>query len=274
MKWLLVLLLSLTSCFAQEPMPQRIVSLSLCTDQLLLMLAPRQHIAALTQGAKDPHLSYMAAESSGFLLTKGRVEEVLSFNPDLIVGSTFASQDSVHILKQLGYPVKLIGLPVSTAGIRDLLLTFGQWIGSLDRAEKVVEKMNRQLTSLNLQQARVKKTALIYSPNGYTMGSGTLENVMLNVAGFHNLAVDMGVVGFEQITLEQVVAAQPEFLFIDNPMNDSKALASQYINHPVLDKMLLSKQRQFIPYRLRACAGPMVVEGINYLSESYHDSKP
>ena len=246
-KWTLVSLLSLMSCFAQASVPQRIVSLSLCTDQLLLMLAPRQHIVSLTRGAVDP---------------------------DLIVGSAFASRDAVHFLRQLGYPVKLIGLPVSIAEIRDLLLAFGEWVGSPERAEQVVRKMDWQLANLNPQQDRVKKTALIYSSNGYTIGSGTLENVMLNAAGFHNLAVDMGVVGFEQITLERVVAAQPAFLFIENHIDNSDSLASQYVNHPVLDKMLLSKQREFIPSRLRACAGPMVVEAINYLSENHHDSKP
>jgi hypothetical protein len=71
-----------------------------------------------------------------------------------------------------------------------------------------------------------------------------------------------------------VVAAQPAFLFIENHIDNSDSLASQYVNHPVLDKMLLSKQREFIPSRLRACAGPMVVEAINYLSENHHDSKP
>jgi len=273
-KWALVSLLSLTSCFAQASVPQRIVSLSLCTDQLLLMLAPRQHIVSLTRGAVDPDLSYMAAEANGFLLTGGNIEEVLPLNPDLIVGSAFASRDAVHFLRQLGYPVKLIGLPVSIAEIRDLLLAFGEWVGFPERAEQVVRKMDWQLANLNLQQDRVKKTALIYSSNGYTIGSGTLENVMLNAAGFHNLAVDMGVVGFEQITLERVVAAQPAFLFIENHIDNSDSLASQYVNHPVLDKMLLSKQREFIPSRLRACAGPMVVEAINYLSENHHDSKP
>jgi len=268
------LLLSTSSCFAQVSVPKRIVSLSLCTDQLLLMLAPRQHIASLTRGAVDPNLSYMVAEANGFLLTGGNIEEVLPLNPDLIVGSAFASRDAIRFLRQLGYPVKLIGLPASIAEIRDLVLVFGEWVGFPERAEQVVRNMDWQLARLSKQHAAVKKTALIYSPNGYTMGSGTLENAMLNAAGFYNLAVDMGVVGFEQMTLEQLVAAQPEFLFIEKYVDNPDSLASQYVDHPVLDNMPLSKKRSFIPSQLRTCAGPMVVEAINYLSEKRYESEP
>ena len=264
-KCLLVLVLGGSSCFAQEAVPKNIVSLSLCTDQLLLMLVPRQHIASVTRGAIDPHLSYMAAAADGLLLNSGGIEEVLPLKPDLIVGSAFASRDAVRFLRYLGYPVKLIGLPQSIAEIREMVLNFGAWVGYHGRAKQMVKKMDEQLAHLDKQYEGVKKTALIYSPNGYTMGSGTLENTMLKAAGFDNLAIDMGVVGFEQITLERLVAAQPDFLFIEKHVDNPNSLASHYVSHPVLKKMSLSQTREFIPSRLRTCAGPMVVEAIESL---------
>jgi iron complex transport system substrate-binding protein len=264
-KCLPVLVLGVSSCFAQESVPKNIVSLSLCTDQLLLMLVPRQHIASVTRGAIDPHLSYMAATADGLVLNSGGIEEVLPLKPDLIVGSAFASRDAVRFLRYLGYPVKLIGLPQSIAEIREMVLSFGAWVGYHSRAKQLVEKMDGQLAHLNKQHQGVKKTALIYSPNGYTMGSGTLENTILKAAGFDNLAIEMGVVGFEQITLERLVAAQPDFLFIEKHVENPNSLASHYVSHPVLKKMSLSQAREFIPSRLRACAGPMVVEAIEFL---------
>jgi len=139
-KCLLVLLLGVSSCFAQKGAPKNIVSLSLCTDQLLLMLVPRQHIASVTRGAIDPHLSYMAAAADGLVLNSGGIEEVLPLKPDLIVGSAFASRDAVRFLRYLGYPVKLIGLPQSIAEIREMVLNFGSWVGYPSRAKQLVKK--------------------------------------------------------------------------------------------------------------------------------------
>ena len=72
--------------------PQRVVSLNLCTDQLLLMLLPRERIVMLSQLATDRSLSWMAAQAEGIERFDGSVESIVRLAPDLILSGTLASR--------------------------------------------------------------------------------------------------------------------------------------------------------------------------------------
>lgn len=256
--------------FAQSigsPIPQRIVSIGLCTDQLLLMVADRSQIASLTQSSTDKQMSYMADAVGDIPLNNASVEEIIPYKADLIVGSHFAARDTTRFLRQLGYEVKLVTLPKTVEEIYELLTRFGQWTGNQARAAELITTMKQEITDIQARYAgRPEKSTIIYSPNGYTIGAGTLENDVLKHAGFHNLSAEMGIVGFKKISLEQVIAAKPDFLQIDNHVYNRNSLASRYLGHPVLNKIVKEQDHLFIPSRVRACAGPMVTEAIAYMA--------
>ena len=94
-----------------SPKPQRIVSLGLCTDQLALLMLERTRIASLTHEATNAESSYMAAEAQGITQHNATAEDIIRFQPDLVISTTFGSPDTVRILKQLGYRVELLPLP-------------------------------------------------------------------------------------------------------------------------------------------------------------------
>lgn len=266
----LLLCVVLLSPAAADPLayPQRIVSLGLCTDQLLLMMVEHDRIASLTHSSIDKKMSYMAEYVGDIPLNHASVEEIIPFQPDLIVGSAYAAQDTVRFLRLLGYEVKLISLPRSVAEVRSHLREFATWLGREQQAEKLITDMD--ITILDAQQRNAhksEKSVVIYSPNGYTIGSDTLENDVLIHAGFRNLSATGGIQGFTKVSLETLVATRPDYLQIDNHVYNANSLASAYIHHPVLDRMLPAEKRLFIPSRLRACAGPTAAEAIAYLAD-------
>ncbi len=248
--------------------PERIVSIGLCTDQLLLLMAERNQIAALTTSATDRQMSYMADTVGDIPLNNTSVEEIVPYNPDLIVGSHFAARDTTRFLRQLGYEVKLVTLPTTVEEIYMQLARFGEWTGNQARAANIIKEMKQEIIDIQTRYAnRSEKTMIIYSPNGYTIGANTLENDVLKHAGFRNLSAEMGIVGFKKISLEKVIAARPDYLQIDNHVYNRNSLASRYIGHPVLDKLAGKQEQLFIPSRIRACAGPMVTEAIDHLAQ-------
>jgi len=248
--------------------PQRIVSIGLCTDQLLLMMAQRSQIASLTGSATDLQMSYMAHAVGDIPLNNASVEEIIPYQPDLIVGSHFAARDSTRFLRQLGYEVRLAALPTTVEEIYTLLTRFGEWTGNQARAANIIAKMKREIGEIQARYAhRPVRTMIIYSPNGYTIGANTLENDVLKYAGFRNLSAEMGISGFKKISLEKVIEAKPDFLQLDNHIINRNSLASSYLGHPVLNKIVDNKERLFIPSRLRACAGPMVTEAIDFMAK-------
>lgn len=248
-------------------LPQRIVSIGLCSDQLLLMMVEPERIASVTYSAAEKDSSFMAAAVGNIPLNRAGIEEVIAFKPDLIVGSTYASRDTAHFLEELGYNVQLSTPPRTVEEVRQLIRDFGEWTGAQDKAQALVATMDARLQKIHQDNDdRPQRTIMVYSPNGYTIGSDTLENEIFGEAGYRNLSAEMGVQGFQTISMEQLVAAQPDFIQIDNYIYNQNSLASSYINHPVLKEVVPMARRLYMPTTLRDCAGPMVVDAIEYLA--------
>ncbi len=264
---ILVLLLLLAAAPPTAARPQKIVSIGLCTDQLLLLLAEREQIASLSWLARDRELSYLAGRVGEIPLNTASAEDVIRFDPDLVVTSDFAARDTVRMLRRLGYRVEQLPVATSLAQLYRLLRDFGDWTGNPARAQRVVADMRRELERIRRRYAsRPSKSVIVYSPNGFTVGAKTLEHDMLVMAGYRNLAADMGIEGFRPISLERLVASNPDVLQIDRGLAPQDSLATAYLGHPVLRKLDWRQEDLDIPARLRICAGPMITEAIESMA--------
>lgn len=260
-----VLLVLLAPCV--DAKPQRIVSIGLCTDQLLLMLAERAQIASLSVWAVDTNMSYMHASVGEIPLNNASVEEVVQFKPDLVLASEFVARDTVKFLRQLGYEVRQLPVATSIAQIYAQLRRFGEWTGNEASAQQAIEQMQLRLAATRSRYlSRPLKRVIIYSPNGYTIGANTLENDLFRHAGYRNLAAEMGIEGFRAISLETLVAADPDVLQIDRRLSQQISLATVQLDHPVLDKLIRAREFLDIPTRLRICAGPMITEAVESMA--------
>jgi iron complex transport system substrate-binding protein len=247
--------------------PQRIVSIGLCTDQLLLLLGERKQIASLSVWAVNPEMSYMADAVGDIPLNDASVEEVIAFEPDLVLASRFAAWDTARFLRRLGYEVKQVPPVKSISDIYDLLRQVGDWTGNAARAEAMIGEMRRELDAIERRyRERPRKTVIIYAPNGFTAGASTLENDIFRHAGYRNLAAEMGVEGFSPIALETLVAASPDALLIDRNLSRPDSLATAYVGHPVLDRVSEQREQLDIPVPLRICGGPMIIEAIEAMA--------
>ena len=101
---------------------ERVVSLNLCTDQMLVLLAPEK-IAALSPLARDPALSFVAPQAAHLPVVRASAEAVLRLHPDLILAAPYGAQTTLALLQQEGIPVLRIALPQDFAGIRRMTRT-------------------------------------------------------------------------------------------------------------------------------------------------------
>lgn len=257
----------LASTPALADKPQRIVSIGLCTDQLLLMLADPEQIASVSVWARDSNMSYMIDAVGDIPLNHASIEEIVGFEPDLVVASEFVAWDTVNLLRSLGYPVRQVPVVTSVDQIYDLLDRFGGWIGNRQRARTIIAQMRERLADIETRFAtRPSKSVIIYSPNGYTIGADTLEHDLFVHAGYRNLAAEMGISGFQAISLERLVAADPDVLQIDRNLSRQDSLATATLSHPVLEKLIRHRENLEIPTRLRICGGPMIVDAIEMMA--------
>lgn len=264
-KTLIPLLLAICAlkCGAQTP-PQRIASLNLCTDQLLLMLVPRERIVSVTDWAARPESSYMAAAARGVPSNGGLVEAVLPQHPDLILAGPFSDATLIQLLRKLGYRVEVLDIPQGLDAARHYILHFGELVGETAKARALVADMDARLQRI-APPAGAAPLAAVYAPNGITVGRGTVLAEIVARAGWRNLGSERNVEGYGQLSLEQLLIAQPQLIVLDVTADDAgDSLAHGYLSHPAL--AALHAQTVVMPPPLSECVGPMTVDAIELLA--------
>ena len=248
--------------------PQRVVSLNLCTDQLVLLLAEPGNIAAVSYLSQDVANSYMAASARILSTTHGRVEEILPLEPDLIFAGRFTSQGSVGFLRRIGYRIIILDSPEDFPGIRAQVRRVAALLEEQARGEVLLSEMDRRLERAKHSAAGNQLSAAFYLPNGYTAGGKTPVDAVLEVVGFKNKAAELGVTGTTVLSMERLIAASPDVLILSSFGDGGTSIAQEMLNHPVFAKSMKGKTLIRVPTRLWVCPGPMLAEAVELLMES------
>ncbi len=263
-----MLLSGTASALAAQP-PGRIVSINLCTDQLLLMLSPPERIASVTALALEPESSYMATEARQHATNNGLAEEVLSRKPDLILASNHSNPATVALLKRLGYRVETISLANDIAGIRDNIRQVAELIGETERGEQIIQQMDRRLDTVARRFQSAERKALFYQPRGYTSGSGTLQDEALRLAGWRNVAAESGIQGYGVIEMERLLHARPEQIFTSTYAPGTQSVAQRNLSHPALARITGGRPSKEIAFRYWICGGPMIADAVELLATAH-----
>ncbi|MBT2969169.1 MAG: hypothetical protein B6D72_01965 [gamma proteobacterium symbiont of Ctena orbiculata] len=264
----LFLLLLTSLAAATEMPPRRVVSVNLCSDQLLLLLADPRQVASVSHLATEPASSFVAEQAARYPVNHARAEEIIRLEPDLILVTPHTNPRLRTTLEQLGYTLHQLflghRLEDIVADIRQLAARLGQ----VSRGESLIAGMQRRLQSHLPDSAKPSPTAIFYQPRGYTSGSGTLQDEALRLAGWNNLAAQHGVEGYAPVPLEEILLWQPETLFTSAYTKTGDSLAERQLGHPALQRLLAQRPLREIPYKYWICPGPMLAEAVELLREA------
>lgn len=242
--------------------PQRIVSLNLCADQVVLALADRGQIAGLTRNAADPQMSAAASRARGLRILGTSAEEILEIRPDLVVG--LASQRGVGGRR---YP-RLDLQPAENLGqieasIREAAAAFGH----RERGEALLARMRDDLA--NVPRNGRGRVAAYYQRRGFLTGTGTLIDELMARAGLVNLAAQLGKPPLSHVSLEEMVAARPDFLIVESATDRVVDQGTEMLHHPALAGI----PRISMPQAWTVCGGPAYVTAARSIADqlSAHD---
>lgn len=215
--------------------PQRIVSINLCLDALLLRLVEPARINSLYYLSANPQFSSVAEQAKHFYLNRGLAEDIVPRNPDLIVSGDYTSAELKLLLAQLGLRVENLPLPRSLGDIAGHIRRLGQLTGNTIEAEAMAKEVEQTFARLDAQLPNLKPIpAYWYSSNGVVVGADTLENEIMARTGFHNLALDKKIVGFKQLDLESLILSKPKVIIVEASDVQAFSLAQEYVQHPAL----------------------------------------
>jgi len=228
-----------------------VVSLFLCTDQLLVLLAPDQ-ILALSPLARDPSLSVVAARALQLPEVRPDAEAVLALHPDLVLAGEYGAQAAVGLLQERGVHVVRVAEPVDFAGVAKEVTDVAAALGVPARGVALAAGMWARLAAVAPAH---RGRAVFWQARGFTAGPGSFGDAVLRAAGF----VDVGTGG--QMSVEALATHPPDVL-ITEAAPAYPSLATDLVLHPAL---------AFIPRRtvdpaLLACPGPWSVGAVEALA--------
>jgi iron complex transport system substrate-binding protein len=256
--------------YAAETAPTRVVSINLCTDQLLLMLAPPGQIAAVSHLARDPESSFMAMQAAAYPINHARLEELLALQPDLVLAGAYAEPQLLRSLKRLGIRVEQFPLTSTLTGIEADIRRLAELLGQTERGEGLIGEMQAELARIRTAPDREHwPKALFYQPRGYTSGSQTLQDEALRLAGWRNLAAEVGIRGYAPIDLETLLLARPDRLFTSGHTVSAYSRARQQLHHPALRRLMQDPPPVEIPFKYWFCAGPMIADAVRLLAAAH-----
>jgi iron complex transport system substrate-binding protein len=241
---------SVSSPTKAPAVPQRIVSINLCADQLVLALADREQIAGLTKNATDTEMSGEAAKAHGIPLLSNSAEQILAMEPDLIVGMPASRSAALAALPEQSYPL----LDLNTANTLDEIYTSirqtASAVGHPERGEALITRMDSELAGL--PKPGHGRVAAYYQRRGYMTGTGTLIDELMTRVGLVNLAEKLGKPPLSQLSLEEMVAAQPDYLIVESATDKVTDQGSEMLHHPALKDI----PRISIPQAWTVCGSP------------------
>jgi iron complex transport system substrate-binding protein len=252
--------------------PQRIVSLDLCTDQLLVELADRSRIAAVTFLAADPAVSATPARAKGIPVTHGAAEDVLSYDPDLVLAGPYGVSPTVGLLRRLKRNVVIVPLAADLEGVRASVRAVAVAIGEEAKGEAIVAAFDRRLAGLPRPLPRPSgapaPTALIYQVGGSVSGAGSLADAVLAAAGFRNMAAEYRLTRAGQVPLELLVARPPDLIVLSSAAGEYRTVATDNLRHPALESLRRRQASIELPWQLWLCGTPRTAEAVARLAEA------
>ena len=249
---------------AQAKPPQRIVSLTVCTDQLLLDLAPRGRIAAVSYLAIDPTLSLKVEEARGLKGVRGLAEEVLQLNPDLVIAQEYSATATVNLLRRLGYRVVLVPLATDFESMRQGIRIIAQAVGEETRGEELIDAFDKRLAAAR-PIGPERPTAVAYQVNSLASGPGSLVDAALQAAGFHNVARDRPLGPGGRLPLEEIVADPPDLVVLANAPDEFRSTVGDNLRHPAFAEVIAKRPHMRIEMPLWLCATPQIAGAIEEL---------
>jgi len=259
--WLLPIAATAAPAPPRAMPPRRIVSLNLCADQYLLALADPGQIAALTQFARDPEMSAAASAAQSIPTSRDTAEDVVALDPDLVITSPGRRVDTMAALAGQHYRTLELPEANSYADIVAQIRTVAGAVGHRDRGETLIARMNAALA--RLPKPKPHGVAAYYQRRGYLTGTGTLVDDLMKRVGLTNLAGKLNRPALSYLSLEQIVAAHPDYLVVEQSTDHVTDLGTEMLHHPALARI----PRLDLPQAWTVCGGPAYVRAAQSLSE-------
>lgn len=229
------IMLAMSLQTAAADMPQRVVSMNICTDQLALMLAAPGQLVSVSFLAHDPAYSPLVEAARDLPANRGTAEDVVLLQPDLVLAGRFTTSATVAMLQRLGIPVIRFDPENNLDDVERALEMMGEALRREDEAAAIIDQFRADRAILEERVAPfARESAALYFARGFSSGRQSLASDILDAAGLENLAAKLGFEFGGQLALETLVLNNPERLVLGRRSTAGWSEAKALLDHPAL----------------------------------------
>ena len=256
--------------------PQRIVSLTLATDEILLSLVATERVRAVTYLAGDSiwtNVSEIARQVEHTV--QSDPEQIIALEPDLVLAATYNNPDHIKLLRDAGIPVVVVSLFDSVDQVADNIRYVARLTGDEARAEELIAAMEERLAAIEAMAAKAetKPRVLFYTAFGSSAGKGSTFSDIVQRAGGINLGDEALDGPFGEISLEKIVELNPDVIVTDEfSPEDNAEWQENFSNHPALANVNAKKNGRIytVPARHISTLSHYIVEGVYDVAKLLH----
>ncbi len=263
--------------------PQRIVSLTYGTDEILTDLVDSKRIVAYSRWAGDEGITFITKEQARIVGCRmdENTEKILLLQPDLVFVSTSASEEFVKSLENMQIPVYQAGSPDSFEEMREKVFGIAQAVGEQERGRQLVSGMDARLSRLQKQLAgleeKEKKVAVAFGfESAIGRRGGLLDDMLTKSHVINGAGLLPGEMQTNHISKELVVQINPDIFLLPTWNYDNKHNVNGYYNSVLYDPAykdvtaIKQNQLKFINDKYRYVNSHHVIDAIENIARSVY----
>jgi iron complex transport system substrate-binding protein len=246
--------------------PQRIVSLAPANTEMAFALGLGDKVVGVT--TYDDYPAQVASIAKVGDFASPNLEAIAAARPDLVLATSGVQAEMVAKLEGLGATVVVID-PQNVAGVYADIERIGEVTGSSAGAAELATGMKADVEAIQRTVAGVAP-ATVFVEIGqnplYTVGTGTLIDELVGLAGGKNVVTQQGYVGY---SAEQLIAADPQvYMATKGSSSDPSAITSR----AGFNKLAAVKNGRVVILddNLVSRPGPRFVDGLEQIARGLH----
>jgi len=243
----------------------RLVSMNVCTDQLVLTLADPEQILGLSRFSRDGWQS-KAGDLSRYPVLSGGAEDVLLIRPDIVVASAFDKRSTRELLKTKGLRLAELTVPRTLDEARQQIREAGDIVGHPERAAAEIARLDAALARARGAVSERHYRVLPLSRRGWVAGSDSFVGSLLGEAGLRSAAGDLGFAFGGFASLEAIVNLRPDFIVVAQAGDRARDDGQAFLLHPALERFYPPQKRIVIPERMTECGGVLLADALDALT--------
>jgi iron complex transport system substrate-binding protein len=260
-----------------QEMPKRVLATNSGLGDVLVELISPERIAGLPNtvtefgGAREWYLAHPELR----LFEKASAETILNLRPDLVMWSGFQQETPLNLLEEKNIAVLRFEFYKTFDGIRESLKTISLAVGEPERGRRLIENFDKRLADVEQAVKNVARPRVLSYSNygtGFAVGLGESQDEIIRRAGGRNAAEEMSKSGHFQISFEQIIQLNPDWLVVSGDEGLKSPQALIILNEPSLQSVAAVKHRRIavVPDRFYSNINHYVVDAVEILARQLH----